>query len=74
MPQPRMKCKWIDPQAKAGLNVDNEYFLGVKWFRTVPMEEGYWERGMVSLPMVAYLMNDESTHNKVLKHFHITLR
>ncbi|MCI9185006.1 MAG: DUF262 domain-containing protein [Lachnospiraceae bacterium] len=72
--KPIMKCKWIDPQEKAGLNVDNEYFLGVKWFRTVPMEEGYWERGMVSLPMVAYLMNDESTHNKVLKHFHITLR
>lgn len=28
---------------------------------------------MTSLPMVAYMMNDETTHNKVLKHFNITL-
>lgn len=36
--------------------------------------EGFWEKGMTSLPMVAYLMNDSTTHDKVLQHFSITLK
>lgn len=71
--KPILECRWSDKDAKAELDAARECFLGVKWIRTVSVEEGYWEKGMISLPMVAYLMNDESTHDRVLKHFNITL-
>ena len=66
-------CEWINSSAKAVIDPSNEYFVGVRWLRTVSADEGYWEKGMTSIPMVAYMMTDESTHNKVLKHFNISL-
>lgn len=68
-----LECDWINGAAKAALDPAHEYFLGVRWIRTVSSDEGYWEKGMTSLPMVAYMMNDESTHNKVLKYFGVSL-
>lgn len=68
-----MDCSWMDNTAKSALNPHTEYVLAVKWFRTVSTDFGYWEKGMTSLPMVAYLMDDETTHDKVLSHFNLTL-
>ena len=30
---------------------------------------GYWEKGMTSIPLVAYQLNDQTTHRMVRKHF-----
>ena len=68
-----LDCDWADQTARATIDPANEYFIGIKWIYTVSADDGYWEKGMTSLPMVAYMMNDETTHNKVLKHFNITL-
>lgn len=68
-----MDCNWINNDAKESINPEEEFFLPVKWIYTVPKEQGYWKKEMVSLPMVAYQMNDETTHNIVLKHFNIEL-
>lgn len=68
-----LDCDWVDKAAKAAIDPSNEYFVGVHWLHTVPADQGYWEKGMTSLPMVAYTMNDESTHEKVLQQFNITL-
>lgn len=68
-----LDCVWVDEAARTTINPANEYFVGIKWIYTVSADNGYWEKGMTSLPMVAYTMNDETTHNKVLQHFNITL-
>ena len=68
-----MDCDWADAAAKAAIDPSDEYFLAVRWLRTVSKDFGYWEKGMTSVPMVAYLMTDAATHDKVLKHFNITL-
>ena len=68
-----LDCNWADQAARATIDPANEYFVGIKWVYTVPVDDGYWEKGMTSLPMVAYTMTDETTHNKVLKHFNIIL-
>ena len=68
-----MECSWINNTAKSSINPKDEYFLAVKWIRTTTKELGYWEKGMTSLPMVAYAANDDTTYKKVLKHFNLTL-
>ncbi len=68
-----LDCEWIDGVAKATIDPFHEFFIGVRWIRTVSAADGYWEKGMTSLPMVAYMMNDETTHNKVLQHFSVSL-
>lgn len=68
-----LDCDWVDREARAVIDPVNEYFMGIKWIYTVPVEDGYWEKGMTSIPMVAYTMTDETTHDKVLKHFNIIL-
>ena len=35
-------------------------------------DDGYWEKGMKTLPVVAYIPNDKMTHKKVRKHFGYT--
>ena len=67
-----LDCEWMNASAKAAIDPLNEYFIGVRWIRTVPVDDGYWEKGMTSVPMVAYMMNDETTHNKVLQHFGVS--
>lgn len=68
-----LDCQWIDNIAKAVIDPLNEYFIGVRWIRTIPADDGYWEKGMISLPMVAYTINDKTTHNKVLQYFNVSL-
>ena len=68
-----LDCEWINRAAKVAIDPSREYFLRVRWIRTVSADEGYWEKGMTSLPMVAYTMNDEFTHNKVLKYLGVSL-
>ena len=69
---PVLSCQWADTEAKDRL-LAHELFLGVQWYRTVPVEDGYWEKGMKSVPMVAYTLTDETTHEKVLSHMGIVL-
>ena len=68
-----LDCEWTNTAAKASIDPFNEYFIGVRWLRTASADEGYWEKGMTSIPTVAYTMNDDSTHNKVLEHFRVSL-
>lgn len=68
-----LDCEWTNTAAKASIDPSNEYFIGVRWLRTASADEGYWEKGMTSIPTVAYTMNDDSTHNKVLEHFRVSL-
>ena len=68
-----LDCEWVNTTAKASIDPFNEYFIGVRWLRTASADEGYWEKGMTSIPTVAYTMNDDSTHNKVLEHFRVSL-
>lgn len=69
---PILSCKWEDIDAKNNLP-DNELFIGIQWYHTIPLEDGYWEKGMKSVPMVAYTLTDSTTHDKVLSHFGIIL-
>lgn len=68
-----LDCDWANNTAKTAIDPTHEYFVGVRWVRTVSSDDGYWEKGMTSVPMVTYMMTDESTHNKVLKHFNVSL-
>ena len=63
---------WVDENKKNELP-KTEMFVGVQWIHTVDAADGFWEKGMTSLPMVAYTINDSYTHDKVLKHFNIEL-
>ena len=68
-----LDCKWEDENAKKEMP-DIELFVGIEWIVTVPVDEGYWEKGMQSLPMVAYMPGDTTTHDKVLKHFSMVIK
>lgn len=67
-----LDCKWADENAKSVLP-QNELFVAVNWYSTISAEEGYWEKGMQSLPMVAYLLTDSMTHDKVLEYFNVNI-
>ena len=61
---------WIEAAYKAKLDVDKEIFIRVDWKSYVQdQKDGYWEKGMTSVPMVAYQLSDQSTHKKVREHF-----
>lgn len=61
---------WIESAYKAKLDVDKEIFIRVDWKSfTQDQKDGYWEKGMTSVPMVAYQLSDQSTHKKVREHF-----
>ena len=68
-----MDCSWVNLMAKAAINASKEMFLQVNWIRTTKRDLGYWEKGMTSVPLVAYVPTDGTTHDMVLKHFSITL-
>jgi hypothetical protein len=62
--------QWLNPTYKAALKVDEEIFIRIDWKSYVEdQSEGYWEKGMTSIPLVAYMLNDPSTHRKVRQHF-----
>ena len=67
---PITDAPWIEPSYKAKLDVDKEIFIRVDWKKYVQdQSEGYWEKGMISVPMVAYQLTDQSTYKKVREHF-----
>lgn len=71
--KPVLDFTWADEDKKRALP-DNELFVGVQWISTVDAADGFWEKGMVSVPMVAYTMTDSFTHDKVLEHFNIKMK
>ncbi len=67
---PILRVPWINPDKKDQLVTEKEIFIGVDWKKSVPDEsKGYWEKGMTSIPLVAYMLNDRTTHKKVAEHF-----
>lgn len=65
-----MNVPWIQPAEKSSLDTDKEIFIRVEWKSYVDDEQdGYWEKGLTTVPMVAYKLSDQSTHKKVREHF-----
>lgn len=64
---------WESEESKRKLDPNKEVFIGVAWKKYVTdPDEGYWEKGMTTVPLVAYLLNDKTTHQKVREHFGYT--
>ncbi|MBD5460744.1 MAG: DUF262 domain-containing protein [Lachnospiraceae bacterium] len=62
--------QWIQPDDKKKLDPNREIFIRVEWKKYVSdQSEGYWEKGMTSVPLVAYMLSDKSTYRKVQEHF-----
>ena len=67
---PITDVQWMKPTYKDALKVDQEIFIRVDWKSYVDdQNDGYWEKGMTSVPLVAYMLNDQTTHKKVRQHF-----
>ena len=67
---PIKDVEWLKPTYKDALKVDQEIFIRVDWKNYVEEQsDGYWEKGMTSIPLVAYMLNDPTTHRKVRQHF-----
>lgn len=65
-----MTVPWIQPMAKANLNAEKEIFIRVEWKSYVDDEQdGYWEKGMKTIPTVAYKLSEQNTYKKVREHF-----
>ena len=61
---------WVKPSYKNALKIDQEIFIRVDWKNYVEdQNDGYWEKGMTSVPLVAYMLNDQTTHKKVRQYF-----
>jgi hypothetical protein len=68
--KPVADAPWLEPAYKAKLDVNKELFIRVDWKNYVSdKKDGYWEKGMTSIPLVAYQLNDQTTHKKVRQHF-----
>ena len=64
---------WISEDAKNKLDKTKELFIAVKWSKYVSdPNDGYWEKGLVSVPLVAYTLSDKSTYKKIKAHFGYT--
>lgn len=62
---------WASETSKQDLDPNKEVFIGVEWKKYVTdIHDGYWEKGMTTVPLVAYILNDKSTYKKVREHFH----
>ena len=67
---PIADAPWVSEEAKQKLDPNKEVFIGVDWKKYVTdPSEGYWEKGMTTVPLVAYMLNDKTTHQKVREHF-----
>lgn len=68
--KPVASVPWLEPTYKAKLDINKELFIRVDWKNYVKdKKDGYWEKGMTSIPLVAYQLNDQTTHKKVRLHF-----
>ena len=60
-------------ESEEKLDSNKEVFIGVAWKKYVTdINDGYWEKGMTTVPLVAYMLNDKTTHQKVRDHFGYT--
>ncbi|MFK5586131.1 DUF262 domain-containing protein [Lactobacillus delbrueckii] len=67
---PIADAPWASEESKQKLDPNKEVFIGVDWKKYVTdPSEGYWEKGMTTVPLVAYMLNDKTTHQKVRDHF-----
>ena len=67
---PVLNAPWINSDKRDQLVTEKEIFIGVDWKKSVPDEDqGYWEKGLTSIPLVAYMLNDRTTYRKVSEHF-----
>ncbi len=69
---PISEMQWVEPSYRAKLDVRNEIFIRVDWKSYVEnLNDGYWEKGMTAVPLVAYILNDQTTLKKVRQYFGI---
>ena len=67
---PVADAPWEYEEAKQKLDFNKEVFIGVTWKKYVTdINNGYWEKGMTTVPLVAYMLSDKTTHQKVKEHF-----
>lgn len=67
---PVADAPWESEESKEKLDPNKEVFIGVAWKKYVTdINDGYWEKGMTTVPLVAYMLNDRTTHQKVREHF-----
>lgn len=70
---PVVDVPWESEEAKRNLDPNKEVFIGVAWKNFVTdVSDAYWEKGMKTVPLVAYMLNDKMTHQKVREHFGYT--
>ncbi|MGN0361581.1 MAG: DUF262 domain-containing protein [Bilifractor sp.] len=70
---PVADAPWESEESKEKLDPNKEVFIGVAWKKYVTdINDGYWEKGMTTVPLVAYMLNDKTTHQKVRDHFGYT--
>lgn len=70
---PVADAPWESEESKEKLDSNKEVFIGVAWKKYVTdINDGYWEKGMTTVPLVAYMLNDKTTHQKVRDHFGYT--
>ena len=70
---PVADAPWESEESKEKLDPNKEVFIGVAWKKYVTdINDGYWEKGMTTVPLVAYMLNDRTTHQKVREHFGYT--
>lgn len=67
---PVADAPWKSEESKEKLDPNKEVFIEVAWKKYVTdINDGYWEKGMTTVPLVAYMLNDKTTHQKVRDHF-----
>lgn len=67
---PITEAQWISEEARKTLDPNKEIFIRVVWKKYVAEQEaGFWEKGMTSVPLVAYTLTDKATYKKVKEHF-----
>ena len=67
---PVSMAPWDSEVSKAKLDQNKEIFISIKWKKfVIDPAYGYWEKGMTSVPLVAYTLTDKTTYKKVKEHF-----
>ena len=67
---PVSQIEWLSPSFKSKLDENLELFIRIDWKCTVEKpEDGYKEKGLTILPLVAYSLSDQTTYKKVKQYF-----
>ncbi len=67
---PVASAPWVSEEAKSKLEQNEEIFIRVRWKKFVEdPAEGYWEKGMTCVPLVAYTLYDKTTYDMIREHF-----